>query len=132
MAESRMSVWVAEDRSRAELRLLPASGVSGTVPLTLDQLTTLILRLGQARSEMLAGKPVPPLEGTAIAPVFNTHWVVQPEAATEGSVIAFQHPAFGAVGFVLPPADVEKIVRALAAHLAMVHSKEVPDDAKPS
>ena len=80
---------------------------------------------------MVGKAPTPPIEGAPLTPVFQTSWVVQPEALTEGSVIAFQHPAFGPVGFVLPPADIEKVVRALTVHLGMVHSQDA-DRQRPS
>lgn len=121
---ARMRVTVADDRSQATLELLPASGMDGSVPLTLDQLTQLIASLGQARAAMLDARPVPPMENAVFSPVFKTRWMVQPEALTEGSVIAFQHPAFGPVGFVLPPTDTEKVVRALTVHMGMVHTNE--------
>ncbi len=123
-AAARMRVTVADDRSQATLELLPASGLEGEVALTLDQLTQLIASLGQARAAMLDARPVPPMETAVFSPVFKTRWMVQPEALTEGSVIAFQHPAFGPVGFVLPPTDTEKVVRALTVHMGMVHSSE--------
>jgi hypothetical protein len=40
-------------------------------------------------------------------------------------MLAFAHPAYGTVGFVLAAADIEKMVRALTSHLGMVHSGEV-------
>jgi len=95
------------------------------------QITTLIQHLGAARSRLVANEPVPPITGAAITPVFATQWAVQPEALTEGSVIAFQHPAYGPVGFVLQAADAERVIRALTNHLAMVHSRE-SSQSKPS
>ncbi|MCQ8279654.1 hypothetical protein NFI95_14510 [Acetobacteraceae bacterium KSS8] len=123
---ARMRVNIADDRSHATLEMLPASGMTGGLTLTLDQITQLITSLGQARAAMLDAKPVPAMENATFSPVFNTRWMVQPEALTEGSVIAFQHPAYGAVGFVLPPAETEKVVRALTVHMGMVHSSERP------
>lgn len=124
MAEPRMKVSLNEDQTQACLTLLPASGMEGDVPLTLEQLTILIFRLGEARAALMAKQPVPPIEGSPVVPVYRTRWAVQPEALTEGSMLAFQHPAYGPVGVVLPPSDVEKIVRSLTAHLAMLHPKE--------
>ena len=123
-AAPRLAVAVAEDASHATLTLLPPSGLDGSLTLSLSQITMLIQHLGAARSRLLANKPIPPITGAAIAPVFATQWTVQPEALTEGSVIAFQHPAYGPVGFVLQAADAERVVRALTNHLAMVHSRE--------
>jgi hypothetical protein len=118
-----MRISVADDAQSATLTLLPESGVEGEISLTLDQITQLIFGLGQARAAMMQKLPVPPIEGAHFNPVFQTHWAVQPEALTEGSVIAFQHPAYGPVGFVLPAAAVEKVVRALTVHMGMVHSR---------
>ena len=121
---ARMQVTVSDDRQQATLALLPESGLEGELSLTLDQIGQLIASLGQARAAMLDKRPVPPMEGAAFTPIYKTQWAVQPEALTEGSVIAFQHPAFGPVGFVLPPADIEKVVRALTVHMGMVHTSE--------
>ena len=131
MSEPRMSVAVSEDGAQARLRFLPASGMEGGIDFTLEQLTSLIQALATARARMMAGQPAPPLESAAVQAVVNPPWRVQPEALTEGSMLAFQHPGFGALGFVLAAHDVEKVVRALTAHLAMVHTKENAS-AKPS
>ena len=125
-----MRVSLSDDQQEASLELLPPSGLQGEIKLTLEQLSTLIARLGQARATMVAKSAAPPIEGTPLNPVYGTRWAVQPEALTEGSVIAFQHPAFGPVAFVLPPSDVEKVVRTLTSHLGMVHSGNEP--VKPS
>ena len=122
--EPRLEVTVAEDASHATLTFLPPSGLDGSLELSLVQLTMLIQHLGNARSRLVANEPIPPITGAAITPVFATQWAVQPEALTEGSVIAFQHPAYGPVGFVLQAADAQRVVRALSNHLAMVHSSE--------
>ena len=120
---ARMRVAVSDDARTATLSLLPDSGVEGDISLSLDQITQLIFGLGQARAAMMQKLPIPPIEGAQFNPVFKTQWAVQPEALTEGSVIAFQHPAYGPVGFVLPAAAVEKVVRALTVHMGMVHSQ---------
>lgn len=123
-AEPRLEVVVAENLSHVTLTFLPPSGLGGSLDLSLSQITTLIQHLGAARSRLVANEPIPPITGTAITPVFATQWAVQPEALTEGSVIAFQHPAYGPVGFVLQASDAQRVVRALTNHLAMVHSIE--------
>ncbi len=128
---ARMRVTVASDAQSATLSLLPDSGLEGDIALSLDQITQLIFGLGQARMAMMQKVPIPPIEGAHFNPVFKTQWVVQPEALTEGSVIAFQHPAYGPVGFVLPASAIEKVVRALTVHMGMVHS-QAGDQRKPS
>ena len=128
MAEPRMKVSVTPDLTEASLELLPASGLAGEIRMTLEQLSTLIVRLGEARTALMSKHNIPPIEGSPVVPVFKTRWAVQPEALSEGSMIAFQHPAFGPIGLVLPPPDIEKMVRALSTHLGMLH----PRDTKPS
>lgn len=125
---ARMKVSVDEGQQQASLDLLPESGMQGHIPLTLDQLTQLIFALGQARTQLLAHRPLPPLDSSPFSPVFKTQWAIQPEALTEGSVIAFQHPAYGAVGFVLAPNEIDRVVRTLTTHMGMVHSK--PDEVR--
>ncbi len=127
MAQPRMNVSVAEDK--AVLSLLPGSGAEGQIVLTAPQLLELIVALGAARSRLVSALPPNAkergLEASALQAVVGPAWVVRPEALTEGSMLAFAHPAFGTVGFVLPAAEVEKMVKALTSHLGMVHSGEV-------
>ncbi len=123
MAEAsgaRLNVSVGPDGAR--LSFLPASGAEGGVDLTLAQLTELIGVLGAARAK-LAG-PGQGLDGQVQA-IVGPAWTVRPEALTEGSMLAFAHPAYGPVGFVLAAAEVERMVRALTSHLGMVRSGEV-------
>jgi hypothetical protein len=128
MAEPRMKVSVNAELTEASLELLPASGMAGEIRMTLEQISTLIVRLGEARTALMSRHTIPPIEGSPVIPVFKTRWAVQPEALSEGSMIAFQHPAFGPIGLVLPPADIERVIRALSSHLGMLH----PRDVKPS
>ena len=119
-----MSVTLSDDGATAQLNFLPASGMEGRIELTLDQLTSLIQALATARARMMSGQAVTPLEAASVQAIVNPPWRVQPEALTEGSMLAFHHPGFGALGFVLKAADVERMVRALTTHLGMVHTQE--------
>ena len=123
----QLGVLLSPDGTEATLTMPLPDGGKLDLQLPLDHLTQLIHALGAARAAMMAKHPVPSMDGASIEPVFVTNWAVQPEALTEGSVIAFQHPAYGPVGFVLPPADAERVVRALGSHLGMVHSREAGD-----
>ena len=122
MVEPRMSVSLNAEGTHARLNLLPASGLEGSIELNLDQLTSLMNVLGAARVRLLAGQPQPSLESVEIKAIVDPRWRVQPEALTEGSMLAFQHPAFGPLGFVLPAPEVERLVRALSSHLGMIHT----------
>ncbi|OUI89322.1 hypothetical protein HK11_00375 [Acetobacter sp. DmW_043] len=99
------------------------------VALSAEQVTSLLQVLGRVRETMLKDKAVPPIEGARFSAVSRTRWALQPEVVTGGSVLAFQHPAYGPVGLVLTPNDSEKLVRGLQIH----HGLRVegrPDDRK--
>ncbi|WP_408744406.1 hypothetical protein [Acetobacter cerevisiae] len=49
----------------------------------------------------------------------RTRWALQPEARTDGSLLAFQHPAYGPVGLVLAPQDADRLGKALQLHEQM-------------
>ena len=127
MAQPRMDVSLGE--GGATLTLLPGSGADGAVTLTLTQIGDLIMALGAARARLVAGLPADAkerrLDPGGVQAVIGPAWVVRPEAMTEGSMLAFAHPAFGTVGFVLGASEVKKMVVALTSHLGMVHSGEV-------
>jgi hypothetical protein len=122
MAQPRMNVSI--DGQAATLSFLPGSGAEGSLTFTAEQLLEVIVGLGSVRVRLLAGR-APGLEATAVQAVVGPAWTVRPEAMTEGSMLAFAHPAYGTVGFVLGAADIQKMVRALTSHLGMVHSGEV-------
>lgn len=67
---------------------------------------------------MLAGRPVPSLEGRDVETVYAPQWYIQ-VAQIDGSLMAFDHPAFGAVGFAIPRAEVAGIVQVLSEHLRL-------------
>ena len=125
--QPRMDVSVKD--GGATLTLFEGSGAAGAVTLSLSQLSELIGVLGTARARLVAGLPADARERRlnegGVQAVVGPAWVVRPEAMTEGSMLAFVHPAFGTVGFVLGASEIEKMVRALTSHLGMVHTGEV-------
>lgn len=127
MAQPRMNVSLGE--GSATLSFYEGSGARGEVTLTLAQLSDMVGALGTARARLIAALPADAkerrLEPSGVQAVIGPAWIVRPEALTEGSMLAFAHPAFGTVGFVLPPPEVNKMVQALTSHLGMVHSGEV-------
>jgi hypothetical protein len=122
MGQPRMNVSV--DGEGAVLSFLPESGAEGSITLSAEQLLEVIIGLGAVRARLLTGRQ-PGLDMSTVQAVVRPPWTVRPEAMTEGSMLAFAHPAYGTVGFVLPAADIERMVRALTSHLGMVHSGEV-------
>ncbi|KLK90640.1 hypothetical protein AA309_24570 [Microvirga vignae] len=94
----------------------PVGGLSSPVGLDLEQLTRLITLLGRARSRMLEGTPKQSLHGKAVETVIDPPWYIK-SADIDGSLLAFDHPFFGPVAFVIPRDDVAKIVQGLSSHL---------------
>jgi hypothetical protein len=125
MTEARIGIRIAEDRKLVTLSIAPV-GVEGLpIELSLDQLTSLIALLGEARARMVEGLPTGPLEGKSIRTVTEPNWYIQ-VAQIDGSLLAFDHPAYGPVGFAIPRKDVARIVKLLNAHLALPEAPPEP------
>ena len=118
MSEVQFKVHVADDRKAALLEIGAGGEPPHKLALSLDQLTTLIGQLGEARRQMVQGQPIPDLEGKVISTVGSTNWHVQ-ASPIKGSLIAFYHPSFGPVGFTMPRDDAVKLVRFLTNRLAL-------------
>lgn len=117
---SKIDLTLSEDHKLAQMTLsADETEAKAEIPLTLEQVTQLIAVLGRVRETMVSDQDVPPIEGARFNPVTRTRWALQPEALTEGSVLAFQHPAFGPVGLVLTSQDAEKLMHGLHLHQEM-------------
>jgi len=119
---ARMRVSRKDDGSGADLEFLPESGIEGKIELNVDQLSQLIASLGAARAGLLENTKIPPIDGASFMPVYRTNWALQIDALTEGSLLAFQHPAYGPIGLVLGPQDAEMVIKGLQRHRGMIHS----------
>ena len=122
MADIEVGVRISEDRGTAEIELVADGQPSKPLQLDLDQLTNLIGLLGEIRAHMLEGRPKLKLEGRDVRTVDRPNWYIQ-VARIDGSLLAFDHPAFGPVGFAIPKPEVAEIVRLLSGHLAMPSSQ---------
>jgi len=122
-----MQVTRSEDGTTAVLSFLEGSGVSGSLSLDETQLSQLITSLGLAHAALIEKRPPAPIAGARFTPVYTTNWALQIDALTEGSMLAFQHPAYGPVGVVFGPQDVEQIIHGLQKQRTMIRSN--PQDA---
>ena len=123
MPEARVGVRVSDDRQSVTIEIGPVEGPSSPVGLNLEQLTKVIAVLGQARMQMLEGKRIEALDGMTVDTINNPAWYVQ-VAKLDGSLLAFNHPAYGPVAFAIPRQDVAKIVQILSAHLALPEASQ--------
>lgn len=104
----------SEDRQHAHLEI--TSGRKKiAIDLTAAELAGLITALGAARQAMSGTEP-PPIEGVSVNPVRRTNWALQLDPDSQGSILAFQHPAYGPVGIALPPQDSATLAKGLALH----------------
>ena len=126
-----MQVTRSEDGQNIVLSFLEGSGLTGDITLDEAQLTQLITSLGLARTALLEKQPPAPIEGARFSPVYKTNWALQIDTLTEGSLLAFQHPAYGPLGLVFTPTDTEQLIRGLQRHRTMIHSNPA-DASKPS
>lgn len=117
---SKIDLTLSDDQTTVQMTL-QGQGESPAVevPLSLEDVTSLITVLGRLRQTMMTDHEIPPIEGATFTPVIRTRWAVQPEARTDGSLLAFQHPAYGPVGLVLTPEDADRLGKALALHEQM-------------
>ena len=127
MPEARVGVRVADDRQSVTIEIGPVEGLSSPVGLSLEQLTKVIHLLGQARSRMMEGTPKTALDGKSLETVTEPPWYIQ-TASIDGSLLAFDHPAYGPLAFAIPRDDVARITKVLSAHLAL----PVASQTKPS
>lgn len=118
MTDIGIGVRISEDRKIAEIEFVGNGQGAKPVQLDADQLSSLISILGEARARLLDGCPMIPLKGQEVRTVYHPNWYIQ-VAQIDGSLLAFDHPAFGAVGFAIPKSEVAEIVRILKEHLAM-------------
>ncbi|MCX2561547.1 hypothetical protein OQ252_09085 [Acetobacter farinalis] len=117
---SKIDLTLSEDHTTVHM-ILPGQEGAPTVDvqLSVEEVTSLITVLGRLRQTMMTNHEIPPIEGATFTPVTRTRWAVQPEARTDGSLLAFQHPAYGPIGLVLTPQDAERLVRGLNLHEQM-------------
>ncbi|NHO33784.1 hypothetical protein [Acetobacter fallax] len=113
--EPHVHIEPSEDRTHAALTL--TSGKQNiALEMNLADITSLISALGAVRNGMVTNTTVPPIEGVNVTPVRRTNWALQLDRDTQGSVLAFQHPAYGPVGLVLTPADSARLIQGLDMH----------------
>ena len=118
MAEARIGIKVADDQQTVTIEIGPAGGPSAPVALSLEQLTTVIRLLGQARSRMIKRTRKQPLDGQTVETVLDPPWYIQ-VAQIDGSLLAFDHPCYGPLAYAVPRRHVAKMVKVLSGHLAL-------------
>ncbi|MDI2090957.1 hypothetical protein [Commensalibacter oyaizuii] len=120
-----INIKISEDRKKITLTF--KDGKIEEKPLELNQaeLEDLIRVLGTVRWAMAEGQKLPEITGAHIKPAYQTKWAVQRDNNVNGTLLAFQHPGYGAVGFVLSDTQLKDYTRALQKSLKI---KRVPNN----
>ena len=118
MGETQIGVQIDKERKTATIEIMAVGQPVSSMELSLDQLTKLIGLLGETRSRMLEGSPMRRLEGEFVRTITEPNWYIQ-MAKIDGSLLAFDHPAFGPISFAIPKREIAQIVRILNTHLAL-------------
>lgn len=108
----RFEIKVADDKSTVSVKMIEA-GQEVSAILSQNDLLKLVNGLGIAHAQMIAGKPIPELEGQQIEGIFDTKWYVNPELMNEATLMSFYHPSFGPLGFLIPIAQIEYMISLL-------------------
>ncbi|WP_162815806.1 hypothetical protein [Microvirga aerophila] len=111
MPRARVKIRVADDRKTATIEIKPLGQPGHPVDLTLAELDQFVDRLGNARSQMVKGHPIPPFERDEppISVAANTKCTIR-ASPPEGVLFGFYHPKFGPVGLTLPKEEIVSIV----------------------
>ncbi|WP_134495844.1 hypothetical protein [Microvirga pakistanensis] len=114
MPDVQMTIQVDKDRNAVALEIAPVGQSPQRFLLSLDELDKLIGTLGDARSRLFEGQPIPDFEGAGvtISTSANTKWYIEAHPPA-GALLAFYHLKFGPVGFTLPSDQIATITKFL-------------------
>jgi hypothetical protein len=124
MPKVRMAIQVTPDRKAVAIEVATAGQAPQQLVLGLEELDQVIGELGNARSQMAAGRPLPDFEseGVKVSMAANTNWFIRASPPNE-ALFGFHHPKFGPVGLTLRGEQIASIVRFLTARFILHPTK---------
>lgn len=114
-----INIKISDDRQKTTLTFSGGGDPEAKIDLTQDELEDLIRVLGIVHWSLADGKPIPDIKGAKIKPAYQTKWAIQKDKDSSGTLLAFQHPGYGAVGFVLADQQVKDYAKALQKSLKL-------------
>ncbi len=108
-----VNIRIIDDRRKTVLTFSPDSGVKGDLELNLLELENLIQALGSVHWMMVEGQKLADITGVTIKPAYQTKWAIQKNVVKGETLLAFQHPGYGPVGFVLTDPQIKEYLKAL-------------------
>lgn len=120
----RLELKITRDKSVAIIKAVDESGAEIDASFSQDGLMDVIKALGRLHANMMDGKPVPDLKGEKVQGIYNARWHVQPHPMGEASALIFFHPAFGALGFIVPVDQVKKMIAILNNQVSFIEKMQ--------
>lgn len=108
-----INIKLSEDREKATLTFPSDNDSEAKIDLIQAELEDLIRVLGILHWSMAEGKSIPAIKGAKLKPAYQTNWAIQKDKDSTGTLLAFQHPGYGAVGFVLSEQQTKEYTKAL-------------------
>jgi hypothetical protein len=132
--KNRLDAHLKEDKSGADLLIYRNGDIIEQISLSFDGLTELIERLGALRSAAATGQNIPDLAGTQIEAVVDTKWYCELTyaAGLPCTSLAFQHPAYGPVAFLIPIEQTVELINLMTRQvlLAATHERAAAETAE--
>lgn len=117
-----INIKLSEDRQNTTLTFTSGEDAPSKIDLTQAELEDLIRVLGILHWSMAEGKAIPEIKGAKIKPAYQTNWAIQKDKDSAGTLLAFQHPGYGAVGFVLSEQQIKEYTKALQKSMRVKRS----------
>lgn len=112
---------LSEDKKTVRVGVVAGMAPVWSNDLSKDELTKLIWYLGRARSEIekAEGTPLPPEQQEARV-IMDPRWFSAWIPEKNGSLLVFNHPAFGTLGFITPLKWAATLARLLITQIESV------------
>lgn len=114
-----VNVRMTDDRKKAILTFAPESGLTGTLEVDQSELEGFLQLFSSLHWVMAEGQQLPEITGMKLKPAYQFKWAVQKDMDKQQSLLAFQHPGYGALGFMLSDEQVKEYIKALQKSLKL-------------
>lgn len=112
-----INIRITEDHKKTILTFGTEDESQNSVELSQGELSDLIQVLGTIHWAMAEGQALPDITGAQLKAVYQTKWAIQKDMNTKGTLLAFQHPGYGPVGFVLSDDQLKEYARGIQKSL---------------
>ncbi|CAK7192334.1 hypothetical protein COMNV_00527 [Commensalibacter sp. Nvir] len=108
-----INIKISEDKTKLALGFLSDGLETKKIELSQKELEDFIRVLGTMRWAMAEGQKIPDIAGAKLVPAKQVKWAVQVSEGNDSTLLAFQHPAYGPVGFMLGDKEIKEYFEAV-------------------